>query len=116
MTSPGKAPSLSYDEGHYRWRNPQVPPGRWLVASLPLSPVASVPPLGVVGNSGIAAGAEVLGHQLPALLAAHRAAPVELAVAAADHLCPPLLHFEAALCAEPPATPPLPLREVPAGL
>lgn len=77
--------------------------------------MALVPALDVVGG-GVAAGAEVLGHRLPALLAPHRAAPVELAVAAGHHLRPPLLHAEAALGAQPPAAPPLPLREVLAGL
>lgn len=77
-----------------------------------------VPPPDVVGGggSGVAAGAEVLGHQLPALLAPHGAAPVELAVAAGHHLRPPLLHPETALGAKPPAAPLLPLREVLAGL
>lgn len=86
------------------------------LSGLPLSLVALVFPLDVVGGSSIAAGTVVLGHQLPALLTAHRAAPVELAVAAGDHLRPPLLHFEATLGAEPPAAPLLPLREVLAGL
>lgn len=85
-------------------------------AKRPLSPVAPVPLPDVVGGGRVAAGAEVLGHQRPALLAAHRAAPVELAVAAGHHLCPPLLHPQAALGAEPPAAPLLPLREVLAGL
>lgn len=78
--------------------------------------MAPVPLPDVVGGGGITAGAEVLGHQRPALLAAHRAAPVELAVAAGHHLRPPLLHPQAALGAEPPAAPLLPLREVLAGL
>lgn len=82
----------------------------------PLSPVAPAPLPDVVGGGGVAAGAEVLGHQCPALLAAHGAAPVELAVAAGHHLGPALLHPQPALGAEPPAAPLLPLREVLAGL
>lgn len=82
----------------------------------PLSPVAPVPLPDVVGGVGVAAGAEVLGHQRPALLATHRAAPVELAIAAGHHLCPALLHPQAALGAQPPAAPLLPLGEVLAGL
>lgn len=78
--------------------------------------MALVPLPDVVGGGGVAAGAEVLGHQRPALLAAHCAAPVELAVAAGHHLRPPLLHPQATLSAEPPAAPLLPLREVLAGL
>lgn len=85
-------------------------------SGLPLSLVALVSPLDVVGGGSVAAGTVVLGHQLPALLAPHCAAPMELAVAAGDHLRPPLLHFEATLGAEPPAAPLFPLREVLAGL
>lgn len=80
--------------------------------------MALVPPLDVVGGGGggVAAGAEVFGHQLPALLAPHCATPVELAVAAGHHLRPPLFHAETTLGAQPPAAPLLPLREVLAGL
>lgn len=80
--------------------------------SAPLSLMTLVPLLDVVGRSGVAPAAEVLCHQLPALLAPHRAAPVELAVATGHHLGPPLLDPQTALSAQPPAAPPLPLREV----
>lgn len=56
--------------------------------------------------------AEVLGDCLSALLALHRAAPVEFAVAAGHRLGLALLHGQAALAAQPLAAPLLPLAQV----
>lgn len=95
---------------------PTLLPQREDTKEPPLSPVGPAPLPAVVGRSGVAAGAEVLGHQRPALLAAHGAAPLEPAVAAGHHLGPALLHAQPALGAEPPAAPLLPLRQVPAAL
>lgn len=55
---------------------------------------------------------KVLGHCLPALLALHRAAPVELTITARHHLGFALLHSQAALSAQPLAAPLLPLAQV----
>lgn len=49
----------------------------------------------------------MLHHLLGAVVAVHRAAPVEFAVAAAHHLCAPLLHLQAALVAQPATAAPL---------
>lgn len=57
------------------------------------------------------ADTEVLGDPFAALLAAHGAAPVELAVAAGHHLSSPLLHRQPTVPAQPPAAPLLPLAE-----
>lgn len=50
-------------------------------------------------------------YNLGAVVAVHFAAPVELAVAAAHHLCAPLLHPQAAFMTQPAAAPPLPLGQ-----
>lgn len=55
---------------------------------------------------------KVLGHRLSALLALHRAAPMELAVAARHHLGFALFYSQPALSAQPLATPLLPLVQV----
>lgn len=57
------------------------------------------------------ADTEVLGDTFAALLAAHGAAPVELAVAAGHHLSSPLFHCQPAVPTQPPAAPLLPLAE-----
>lgn len=54
----------------------------------------------------------IFGYSLRASVAPHRAAPVELAVAAADDLDALLHHPEAAFVAQPAAALPLPLRHV----
>ena len=56
--------------------------------------------------------AEVLGDCLSALLALHRAAPVEFAVAAGHRLGLVLLHGQPALAAQPLAAPLLPFVQV----
>lgn len=55
---------------------------------------------------------EVLGHCLPALLALHGAAPVELTVAARHHLSFALLHGQPALSTKSLAAPLLPFAQV----
>lgn len=55
---------------------------------------------------------EVLGHRLSALLTLHRAAPVEFTVAARHRLSFALLHGQATLSTQPPATPFLPFVQV----
>ena len=63
-------------------------------------PITALPP-----------GAHMLHYNLRAVLAVHRAAPVEFAVAAAHHLRAPLLHPQAAFMTQPAAASPLPLRQ-----
>lgn len=58
------------------------------------------------------ARAVIFGDHLCAFVALDGAAPVELAVAAADGLGALPLHSQAALLAQPAAAPPLPLRRV----
>lgn len=60
------------------------------------------------------ATAEVFGNPPAALLAADRAAPVELAVAAGHCLRAALLHRQAAVAAEPTAAATLPAAQGPA--
>lgn len=60
--------------------------------------------------------AKVFSHDLRAFLTLDGAAPVELAVTAADSLDLLLLHFEATFMTEPPAASLLPLRQVPSAL
>lgn len=55
---------------------------------------------------------KVLGHCLPALLALHRAAPVEFTITARHHFGFALLHGQPALPAQPLAAPLLPLAQV----
>lgn len=62
----------------------------------------------------LGAAAEVLGNAPAALLAADRAAPVELAVAAGHGLGAALLHRQAAVPAEPAAAAALPAAQGPA--
>lgn len=58
----------------------------------------------------------ILGNNLRAFVAFDRAAPVELAVTAADHLNTLLHHSMTAFIAQPAAALPLPLRQVLAAL
>lgn len=55
--------------------------------------------------------ARVFDHHPLAVVAVHRAAPVEFAVATARDLRAPLLHPQAAVMAQPAAAAPLPLRQ-----
>lgn len=57
------------------------------------------------------ADTEVLGDPFAALLTAHGAAPVELAVAAGHHLGSPLLHRQPTVPTQSPTAPLLPLAE-----
>lgn len=59
--------------------------------------------------ASLSSGTHVFDHHLRAVLTLDRAAPLELAVTAADYLCPPLLHPQAALMAQSAAAPLLPL-------
>lgn len=53
--------------------------------------------------------ARVFDHDPRAVVAVHRAAPLEFTVAAAHHLRAPLLHPQAAVMTQPAAAAPLPL-------
>lgn len=77
-------------------------------------PEVLLPAAGALVPSSLASSlyAEVLGHRLSALLALHRATPVEFAITAGHHLGFALLHGQAALAAQPLAAPLLPSGQV----
>lgn len=95
---------------HYSHADGEERPGRSVLLpqpeALPAAAGALVPP-----PLSASLHAEVLGDCLSALLAPHRAAPVEFAVAAGHRLGPALLHGQAALAAQPLAAPLLPLAQ-----
>lgn len=70
----------------------------------------AIPPLVAVRVRALPPHARVFDHDPRAVVAVHRAAPVEFAVAAAHHLRAPLLHPQAAVLTQPAAAAPLPLR------
>lgn len=69
----------------------------------------AVSPLVAVRVRALSPHARVFDYNPRAVVAVHRAAPVEFAVAAAHHLSAPLLHPQAAVLTQPAAAAPLPL-------